>query len=243
MLRRSAMRCLQFSCGKLAGFSRVRTASPAHFRLSRACALFPPKRFRASRACALFPRHVFELCACAHGFPCAFSGFSRLRTASPTRFRASRACARLPRHVFELLACAHCSPGAFSGFARLRIAFPGAFSSFSRLRTASPACFRLSRACAFVARRSLAYEFLFARTARIFAALRQKAQKLAARFRASRVCARRSCASSQRDALFTVFLLANSRALRGGGREEHFQFGSDKNQHTVRSFLWQKLRN
>ena len=143
VLRRSAMRCLQFSCSQTLGllacahcslgvfssFSRSRTASPEHFRLSRAC--------------ALLPRLVFGLCAFAHGFPGVFLGFSRLRIAFPARFWASRVCARLPLRVFELLACAH--------------GFPGVFSSFSRLRIASPGVF--------VARRSLAYEFSYGKLA------------------------------------------------------------------------------
>ena len=197
MLRRSAMRCLQFSCsqtlgllalahgfpGSFSGFARVRIARLACFRASRTCALLPSAYFWALRVCALFPRHVFGLCACAHGFPGVFSGFSRLRICRPARFRASRVRALLPQRVFGFLACAHC--------------FPGAFPAFSRLRTASPACLSQGKA--------LLTSFPTENS------------------RASRACARlsvarRSCASSQRDALLTVFLLANSRALRGGGR-------------------------
>ena len=128
--------------------------------------------FRLSRVCARLPRSVSGFLACAHGFPEAFSAFSRVRIASPARFRLSRVCALLPRSIFGFLALAHCFPGAFSGFSRVRIAsparfwlsracarlprrvfgflacahgFPGAFSAFSHVRTASPARFRALR--------------------------------------------------------------------------------------------------
>ena len=377
MLRRSAMRCLQFSCGKLAGFSRVRTASPARFWALRVCA-FVARRSLAYRVFLLansrhifgflvsahcFPRsvfgllalahlsqgealltsfcllallaflplcgkkhknsrHVFGFLASAHGFPCAFLGFSHLRTAFPVCFRALRVCALLAWRVFELLACAHGFPGTFSGFARVRIAsparfwalrvcallsplvfellalahcfprhvfgflalahgFPGAFSAFSRLRTASPARFWASRACA----RLSPTRFRLSRVcARLPRSVCRKAEPCLRVFlwktRGLLACAHLSqggavlCRSAMRCLQFsysqTLGLLAFAhgflsqggavlrrsamRCLRfscsqtlglcaGAGGEKYFQFGSDKNKHTVRSFLWQKLRN
>ena len=91
-------------------FSRVRTASPAYFWASRACALLSPL--------------VFGLLACAHGFPCAFSSFSRVRTASPVCFRASRVCALLPPAYFwASRACARLSPARFRAL-RVRARLP-----------------------------------------------------------------------------------------------------------------------
>ena len=76
------------SRGTFLGFSRVRTALLARFRLSRAC--------------ALLSRRVFGVLACAHGSLGAFLGFSRVRIALLARFRALRVCALLSWHVFGL---------------------------------------------------------------------------------------------------------------------------------------------
>ena len=114
-------------------------------------------RFRLSRACALLSWRDFGFFACAHCVLGAFSTFSRLRIALLARFGLFRACALLSRRVFGLLALAHCSLGAILGFSRVRIA-------------------RLARFWAFIAARCAAYDFLFARTARILpqgSALRQ----------------------------------------------------------------------
>ena len=72
--------------GAFSAFSRLRIASLARFRLSRAC--------------ALLPRCFFGFFACAHGFPGSFSGFSRLCTAFSARFRAFIAARCVAYRVF-----------------------------------------------------------------------------------------------------------------------------------------------
>ena len=102
-------------------------------------------------------RRVLGFLACAHGFPDTISGKMRLRIARLACFWGLRVCALFPRCFFGFFACAHGSLGVFS--------------TFSRVRTALLARFR-----AFIAARCAAYDFLFARTARILpqgSALRQ----------------------------------------------------------------------
>ena len=87
-------------------------------------------------------QHIFGFRACAHCFPCVFSAFSRVRTASPVcfqasgalpkpraaRFRATGALPLLSRRVFSLWECSH--------------GFPRAFPCFGSAPAASPACFQ-----------------------------------------------------------------------------------------------------
>ena len=76
------------SLGAILGFSRVRIACLARFRLSRAC--------------ALLSWHVLGFFALAHCFPGAFLGFSRLRIALLARFWVFRVCGLLAWRDFGL---------------------------------------------------------------------------------------------------------------------------------------------
>ena len=214
---RSAMRCLRlFVCSQCSHFvarqslASQRDALFTSFPAENSCLLRqkPQKfaRFWALRVCALLPQSIFGFLACADCSLGAFWAFSHVRTASPTRFRGKCACALLAWHVLGFLACAHCFPGAFSTFSRLRIVRLARFGAFIAARCAA---YRLlSQGSA------LLTDFLFARNARIFVSQRnalltefscgklalffcknhknsrllwQRAQKLAARFRASKV--------------------------------------------------------
>ena len=291
MLRRSAMRCVRFSCSQTLGLLACAHGFPGSFSGNARTHFAFPERFRAMCGRTLLSRRIFGLLAFAHCFPRSFLGFARLRIAFPTRFRALRVRARLPRRVFGLLALAHCFPRSVFGFLACAHDFPGAFSGFSRVRTASLARFWLSRVCALLAWRvfellALAHGFpgVFSGFSRVRICRKAKpclrvfvcshcSHFVARQSRAYRVFLRKTrafCGKKHKNSrhIFGFLVLAHGflsqggavlcrsamRCLRfscsqtlglcaGAGGEEHFQFGSDKNQHTVRSFLWQKLRN
>ena len=218
--------CAHCSLGVFSSFSRVRTASPA--------------RFRALRVCALLPPLVFGLCACAHCFPRSFSSFSRLRIASPDTFSAfSRLRTASPARFWASRACARLSP------TRFRLSRVCARLPRSVCRKAEPclrvflwktrgllACAHLSQGGAVLCRSAMrCLQFSYSQTLGLLAFAHGFLSQGGAVLRRSAMrCLRFSCSQ-------TLGLCA------GAGGEKYFQFGSDKNKHTVRSFLWQKLRN
>ena len=163
-----------------------------------------PARFRASKAFSRLPRRGFRLQKNFRGFPNAFSRFKNTFVASPTRFHASKALLSLARRDFSVQKFFCCLLGAVLGFKTTFVTCPACFRASKALLRLSRRNFGLQkyfRSClcvfsplksapeaspgAFSAFKStlsqgvaLLTEFLLARTARIFAALRQKTQKL-----------------------------------------------------------------
>ena len=121
-------------------------------------------------------------------------------------------CERLVWRDFGESADAHCFPEAFSGKVRVH---------FARLVRFWGKC-----ACAFcfIAARCAAYDFLFARTARIFAVSRQKTQKFAARFWGKCVCARGSTARFGGKCAFIMAI--GAKIIRKGAFKERLKFAS-----------------
>ncbi len=129
------------------------------------CSHFCTLRYQKPSKLAVFTQsaRVFVLQKYFRCLPSAFLGFKSTFVASPARFRASKAFSRLPQMRFRASKVLSRRARRVLGLQKHFRGFPGAFSRF---KSTLPQC------CA------LLTEFLLARTACIFAALRQKTQKL-----------------------------------------------------------------
>ena len=163
------MRCLTSFC-LLAMLAFCRKALPClpsfPTENSRLLRQKPQKfaQFWRSKPFSSLPRHVFGVQKFFHCLHEAILGFKSVFVAPLVVFWASKELLLPTRSIFSLQKYFHCLPEAFS-------AFKSSFTPHPKRFWASKELLLLRSAC-FVARQSLAYDFLFARNARSFVSQR-----------------------------------------------------------------------